>query len=163
VPATTELDGLDKRILDFLQEDGRLSYRQIAGVLGVSVSTVSERVRKMHEGGLIKKFTVLLDPEELGLDCSITVLIKIKPGYDPARVGEKIAEIEKTCYVYQITGEFQLLVISRTNVKKDARELLGKIAKIKGVESINSSWILHTIKESQIKVMCLEEEGHGRP
>jgi Lrp/AsnC family transcriptional regulator for asnA, asnC and gidA len=152
------LDELDKRILDFLQEDSRLSYRQIAGVLGVSVSTVSERVRRMHEGGLIKKFTVLLDPEDLGLDCSISVLIKVKPGFEPARVGGQIANIEKTCYVYQITGEFHLLVISRTNKKKEARALLDRITKIKGVESINSSWILHTIKESPIKVMCLEEK-----
>jgi len=157
MPAITKLDELDKRILDFLQEDSRLSYRQIAGVLGVSVSTVSERVRKMHESGLIRKFTVLLDPEELGLDCSISVLIKVKPGFEPSRVGERIAQIEKTCYVYQITGEFNLLVISRTNKKKDAGALLDRITKIKGVESVNSSWILQTIKESPIKVMCLEE------
>lgn len=152
-----KMDELDKRILDFLQEDSRLSYRQIAGVLGVSVSTVSERVRKMQEKGLIRKFTVLLDPEELGLDCSLAFFIKVKPGYDPAGVGEKVAEIEKTCYVYQVTGEFQLLVISRSNLKEDARTLLNKLAKIKGVESVNSSWILRTIKESPIKVTCLEE------
>lgn len=156
--SATKLDELDKRILDFLQEDSRLSYRQIAGVLGVSVSTVSERVRKMHEGGLIKKFTVLLDPEELGLDCSVSVLVKVKPGFEPGKVGERIANIEKTCYVYQITGEFNLLVISRTNRKEDARALLEKVNKVKGVESLNSSWILHTIKESPLKMMCLENE-----
>lgn len=156
--AAAKLDGLDRRILDFLQEDSRLSYRQIAGVLGVSVSTVSERVKKMQEGGLIKKFTVLLDPEELGLDCSVSVLVKVKHGVEPGKVGERIANMEKTCYVYQITGEFNLLVISRTNRKEDARALLEKINKVRGVESVNSSWILHTIKESPLKVMCLENE-----
>jgi Lrp/AsnC family transcriptional regulator for asnA, asnC and gidA len=156
-----KLDELDRRILDFLQEDGRLSYRQIAGVLGVSVSTVSERVRKMYEGGVIKRFTVLLDPEELGLDCSVALLIKVSPGYDPAEVGERIAIISKTCYVYQITGEFHILVISRTNVKKEAQELLKRITKVKGVESINSSWILQTIKESPLKVMSLGGKIHG--
>jgi Lrp/AsnC family transcriptional regulator for asnA, asnC and gidA len=130
-------------------------------VLGVSVSTVSDRVRKMYEGGVIKRFTVLLDPEELGMDCSVALLIKVSPGYDPTEVGDRIAKIGRTCYVYQITGEFHILVISRTNVKKEARDLLKKITKVEGVESINSSWILHTIKESPIKVMSLGEKTHG--
>lgn len=156
-----KLDELDKKILNFLQEDGRLSYRQIAGVLGVSVSTVSERVRKMYEGGVIRRFTVLLDPEELGMDCSVALLIKVSPGYDPTEVGDRIAKIDRTCYVYQITGEFHILVISRTNVKKEARDLLRKITKVEGVETINSSWILQTIKESPIKVMSLGDKAHG--
>ncbi len=161
VTAFEELDELDKKILNFLQEDGRLSFRQIAGVLGVSVSTVSERVRKMYEGGVIKRFTVLLDPEELGMDCSVALLVKVSPGHDPAEVGRRIARIDKTCYVYQITGEFQILIISRTNVKKEAKELLRKVVKVKGVETVNSSWILQTIKESPIKVMSLGEDSDG--
>lgn len=152
------LDRKDRKILDLLQQDSRLSYRQIAGLLEVSVSTVSERVRKMQESRVIKGFTVLLDSDELGLDCSITALVKVLPRYDPAGVGSKIAGMEKTCFVYQVTGEFHLLVIIRTGAKHSARELLERIGKIRGVESVNSSWILQTLKESPIKIACLEED-----
>lgn len=148
------LDALDKRILRLLQEDSRLSYRKMAEIIGVSVSTVSERVNRMLKGGIIKGFTVLYDPEDMGLDSSIAVFVRVKPGVDAQRVGEEISQLSRVCYVYNITGEFAIFAIARFSSKGEANTLLNEISAISGVESINSAWILNTIKESARKIQC---------
>lgn len=60
------LDELDRRLLELLQGDGRLSYRALAEVVGVSVPTVSARIKRMEDLGIILGYSVKLDPARFG-------------------------------------------------------------------------------------------------
>ena len=71
-----EIDALNKHILGVLLDDSRLSYRQIAKKVGVSVATVMHRVNNLKKQDIIKKYTANLDYEKLGYDI---VLLDITP------------------------------------------------------------------------------------
>ena len=60
------LDDTDRRILSVLQRDARASMRRISEEAGVSLGTVSNRVRRLEESGVIRGYTVMLDPEKAG-------------------------------------------------------------------------------------------------
>ena len=63
------MDEIDKRILRVLEADARTSLRKIAEEVGVALGTVSNRVRRMESLGIIRGYTVLLDPDKAGWGC----------------------------------------------------------------------------------------------
>jgi len=73
---TVKIDALDRNILNQLQEDASLSLDEIARKVGSSKTPVWNRIRKLKAAGVIKRQTVLLDPEALGLDACFFVLVR---------------------------------------------------------------------------------------
>ena len=73
---TVRIDALDRNILTHLQEDASLSLDEIARKVGSSKTPVWNRIRKLKAAGVIKRQTVLLDPEALGLDACFFVLVR---------------------------------------------------------------------------------------
>lgn len=72
-----ELDDLDHKILKFLQEDSRMPFTNIAKKLNVPDTTVHFRVRKLKEIGVIKKFSIIVPPESIGLNVIAWVTLKV--------------------------------------------------------------------------------------
>jgi DNA-binding Lrp family transcriptional regulator len=106
------LDGTDVRILKVLQENGRLSFRQIAERVGVSVPTVSSKIANMENTGVIRGYTALLDPEKLGEICVI-ITIKAKPS-ELRPLGERLKQSEHVRQVYLTSNSRVLLLCSFT-------------------------------------------------
>ena len=106
------MDDLDKKILRELQRDSRSSFTKIAQNIGVSTATVSERVKRLTEKGIICGYTAVLNTSELGMVTLITK-IKIKPGYSVDEIGKEIAKLDESCCIHHVTGDFDLLVISK--------------------------------------------------
>ena len=73
------IDEVDRKILNRLLDNSRVSYRKIAEEIGVSEATVFLRVKKLLEKGVIKRFTVELSPERIGKGLTAFVLIKAEP------------------------------------------------------------------------------------
>ncbi|MFQ5560584.1 MAG: Lrp/AsnC family transcriptional regulator [Nitrospinota bacterium] len=114
------VDDLDKKILDVLQRNSRLSSRKIATLLNVSPSTVGERIKTLQDKGIIRRFTIQVDPEGLGLECSLLIQLKTAPGRDIAEVSKAVSEIKEICYIYQVTGGFNLVLVSRASNREKA-------------------------------------------
>ncbi len=150
-----KIDELDKEILGVLEGNSRLSLRKIAELLEVSPSTVGERVDALIKNGVIKRFTVQIDPDELGLNCSLLVLLKVDPCIDVKKISKDLTKIPAVCYVYRITGEFNFMLLSRASDREKATDILNKISRIKGITAVNSSWILRTVKETPFHRICL--------
>jgi Lrp/AsnC family transcriptional regulator for asnA, asnC and gidA len=148
------MDELDMEILRTLQENSRLSYRKVAQILGISTSTVSQRISNLIEKGVIKSFTIELDSKKVGVPYSFVVHIKVSPGSNPIDVGRDISKLEEICYVYRIMGEFDLLVVGKSTSQEEAAEILNEITKIAGVAQANPSWILSIIKENHKLKLC---------
>ncbi|KUJ99636.1 MAG: Transcription regulator, Lrp/AsnC family, partial [Thermococcales archaeon 44_46] len=81
------VDELDRKIISILQEDARLSYREIAKKVGVAVGTVYNRIKRLEEEGIIRGFVPKLDYAKLGYD--LTAIIGVKAQ------GKRIIEIER--------------------------------------------------------------------
>ncbi len=146
-----KLDGLDRNIMNALIEDSRLSYRQIAKKLGVSVATVMHRVNILEKEKIIKRNTSILDYEKLGYDIEVLIDIRIAKG-KLMEVERKIAVDPNVFAVYDTTGDFDAVILARFHNRRKMDSFLKKIQTYDFVERTNTKLVLSTIKESQIKV-----------
>ncbi|MGD2082513.1 MAG: Lrp/AsnC family transcriptional regulator [Chromatiales bacterium] len=143
------LDRYDRRILEVLQDDGRISNQDLADRIGLSPSPCLRRVRALEESGLITGYRALVDAGRLGL--SLMALIHISMDrHTPERFERFDATVRTLPEVLEcllITGQdadYQLKVIVRD---MDAYQdlLLNKITRIEGVSGVHSSFVLRRV------------------
>ena len=141
------IDETARRILSVLQRDARTSMRKISEEVGVSLGTVSNRVRRLEKIGVIRGYTVLLDPEKVGWDLNIVVGLRIQKGR-LIEIQEKIAEDPRVYGVYDVTGDFDSMVVARARDRSDLDELSKNVMSIDGIERSVTHLVLNTVKES---------------
>lgn len=97
------VDDLDKSILNVLKADARLSFAEIGRKIHLSASAVRERILKMEDTGLIKKYSIAIDYAQLGYDLEAIILVKVFHGKLQAflKLVPTLSEIKKA---YRITG-----------------------------------------------------------
>lgn len=98
------LDDVDQRILSVLLRDSRISLKDLARNVGLSSPSVSERLRRLEERGVIRAFTVEIDPQALGYPLQAIVRIRPLPGRSPV-VRKLIEEIPEICECDKVTGD----------------------------------------------------------
>lgn len=141
-----ELDRHDRRILEVLQENGRISNQELADRIGLSPSPCLRRVKALEERGVIVAYRALLASRALGLTLTALVFISMDR-HTPDRFANfeaRIVELPEVLECLLITGQaadYQLKVIVRD---MDAYQdlLLNKITRIDGVTGVHSSFVL---------------------
>jgi len=146
-PGDCMLDETDRRILSVLQRDARTSMRKISEEVGVSLGTVSNRVRKLEGAGVIRGYTVLLDPEKIGWDLNVVIGLRIQKGR-LIEIQEKIAKDPRVYGVYDVTGDFDSMVVARARDRSDLDGLSKNVMSVDGVERSVTHLVLNTVKES---------------
>jgi len=141
-----EVDELDLKIIRMLQEDGRLSFTDIAGKLKLSESTIRKRVQALQKKGVIKKFTIEIDPAKIGINTVAIVGVDVDPT-ELLEAAQRLCEIKEIRSVATSTGDHMIMTETWT---KDGRELTKliseKIGKIEGVKKICPAIILEKLK-----------------
>ena len=144
-----DLDRYDRRILEVLQEEGRISNQELAERIGLSPSPCLRRVRTLEEGGLITGYRAVLDARRLGL--SLLALIHISMDrHTPERFAafeERVRALPEVLECLLITGQdadYQLKVIVRDMDAYQAL-LLDKITRIEGVSGVHSSFVMRRV------------------
>jgi Lrp/AsnC family leucine-responsive transcriptional regulator len=145
-----KLDAIDLKILAELQESGRESASNIAENIKVSVPTITERMRKLQESGVIVGFQAILNPSDLGLDVSaiITVISGSSQYYKEVTI-----EAKKTSEVVQYfstTGNGSHTLLVTTKNSNTLEELLRKIQSWPGVTRTETQIILSSYKDGII-------------
>jgi Lrp/AsnC family transcriptional regulator for asnA, asnC and gidA len=140
------LDEIDKKIIKVLQDDARTSLRKISELVKVSLGTVSNRVKKMEENGVIKGYSVILDPDQIGWELNVVIGLRIQKGR-LIEIQEKIAKDSRVHGVYDVTGDFDSMVIARAKNRKDLDDLSKNVLSIDGVERSITHLVLNTVKE----------------
>ena len=144
---TTELDDLDRKILELLAEDSRMSYREISKHLGTSHANVSHRIRRLEEDGVIRGYSVVVDPEAMNL-YPLCIRVSAGPGADPEEIGKTISKLEDAHVVLRVSGDCELLALGMSRDRHDAINLLSQISRIPGVEKAESHVVLESMKLS---------------
>ena len=142
-----ELDELDRRILALLSHDSRLSYREVAKQIGVSHANVSGRIRRLEDAGVIKGYTVILDPEIMNL-YPLCLRISAGPRADLSEIGSEVAKIDEVYVVLRVSGDCELLALTMSEDRHEALKVLSEISCIAGVEKAESHVVLESIKLS---------------
>ena len=140
------LDEIDKKIIKVLEDDARTSLRKISELVKVSLGTVSNRVKKMEKNGVIKGYSVILDPDQIGWELNVVIGLRIQKGR-LIEIQEKIAKDSRVHGVYDVTGDFDSMVIARAKNRKDLDDLSKNVLSIYGVERSITHLVLNTVKE----------------
>ena len=140
------LDEIDKKIIRVLEDDARTSLRKISELVKVSLGTVSNRVKKMEKNGVIKGYSVILDPDQIGWELNVVIGLRIQKGR-LIEIQEKIAKDSRVHGVYDVTGDFDSMVIARAKNRKDLDDLSKNVLSIDGVERSITHLVLNTVKE----------------
>ncbi len=143
------IDKTDLQILLALQEDGRMSNKEIAARVNLAPSATSERLKKLNDRGLIRKIEARLDSGALGygLVAFIHVRTDELPGTGDA--GTELAQIPEALEVYNVAGEDCYLVKVRTKDTESLSLILrDKIGAIESVTSTRTTIVMQSFKET---------------
>lgn len=140
------LDGYDRRILEALQEDGRLSNQDLADRIGLSPSPCLRRVRRLEEAGLIGAYRALLNARALGLNLMAFIQISMDR-HTPERFENferHIGDYPEVLECHLITGQSAdyLLKVIVADMDGFQALLLNKITRIDGVTGVHSSFVM---------------------
>jgi len=123
----TTLDDIDRKILGLLQRDARMTNSAIAAEVGMTASSVFERIRKLEQRGVIKGYTVTLDPAALGkvLTAFIRVTVEEDESYEAGV--EAVGADPDVLECYHVAGEDCLIIKTRVADPAELERLLKRI------------------------------------
>ncbi|MEB3780237.1 MAG: Lrp/AsnC family transcriptional regulator [Desulfurococcales archaeon] len=135
------LDSKDLRLLDILKLDGRAPYSRLAAELNISESAVRKRIARLKKLGIIKRFTV---EYEIPGEATAIILVKTQPPTPTPEVSRAIIRYRHVDKVYEITGEYDILVVVRASSILDINNIIDYIRSIKGVVGTQTSIVLRS-------------------
>ncbi len=148
------LDSLDWNILQALQENAKQTYTEIGRRFGVAHSTVYDRIRRMEENGVIKKYTTVVDLEKIGVKYITAIMTVFTDPKESENVAKKLSEAKEVLEVSTSLSE-ELLIIAKV-VAKDQDKLHSfiaqKVAPLPGVLRIRTSIITRKYKEEEFLI-----------
>lgn len=142
-----ELDAIDRKLLNLLQEDSKVPYAKLAKRLGISSSGVHKRVKRLVDEGAIKRFVAVIDSQISGKKLKAFIGISTSPG----TCREVIAQLSKrpeVLEIYEVAGEHDLFVKIITDDTLKLNEILHEMDSIPGVSSSRTLIVLKTEKET---------------
>lgn len=142
------LDEVDLSILRALNANARKSYRDIAKELGIALTTVSNHVRRLEEAGVIRAYVPWCEPQKLGLELTVIVGVKIHPG-KLLDVQQRIARSPRVFAVYDVTGEWDSVVLARFRDRQELNDFIKEVGEIPHVERTTTQLVLNSVKEEK--------------
>jgi Lrp/AsnC family leucine-responsive transcriptional regulator len=125
--STSELEGTDRKILELLANDGRMSFTDLGKATGLSTSAVHQRVKRLESRGLIQGYGATIDHEQLGLP--LTAFISIRP-IDPSQPDdspERVRAIPEIESCWSVAGDESYILKVRVATPTDLEHLLARI------------------------------------
>jgi DNA-binding Lrp family transcriptional regulator len=150
---TIKLDQIDRKILQILQSNSKITNAKLAQDVGLSPAPTLERVKKLETLGIVKNYHAVLDLSKVGLGVQTFIQVFLhshKKSVLDAFV-EKINKIENVVECHHITGscDFLLKVIA-TDINSYQKLLLEQISEIEEISNMQSMVILSTEKDSKV-------------
>lgn len=147
------LDGIDRKILDELQKNGRISIVDLAKRVNLSKTPCSERVRRLEKSGVISQYRAVIDPELVDMKHVTIVHISLTQTSDNSldQFNLAVQNIPEVQSCLMIAGQFDYMLKVRTHDITHFREVLGEqIGKLPGVMQTHSFAVMETVKENDL-------------
>jgi len=144
-----KLDDIDRKILDLLQKDARISNKALALEVGLSVSPTYERVKRLEREGYIRGYKAICDPKKLGLPLLSFCQVSLKEHSEEliSRFQKQVQEIEEIVSCYHIAGDHDYLLEIRTQSMEAYQDfIIKKLARIPNVTNVSSSFVMGEVK-----------------
>lgn len=116
------MDDLDREILNVLRRDARTPYTEIADAVGTSEGTVRNRVERMGNEGVIERFTVATSTGNVKAMIEVGVAVDV----DTTKISEEMAEWDEVDFVWQVSGEEDMVLVVDAADTRGVNELITK-------------------------------------
>lgn len=143
------IDEIDAKILHLLQTNGRMKRNRIAEEVNLSVPSVSDRMRKLEERGVLEGYVAVVTPDRLHIDIAAFVRVMVDGSQNYAGVVERAQAMNDVQEVHSITGGGSHILKIRTRNTASLERLLSAIQSWPGVHGTTTSIVLSTFKETR--------------
>ncbi len=143
------LDDIDITILNHLQENGRAQRNSIAELVGLSVPSVSERMKKLEERGLIKGYNAILDSRKFHFDITAFIFVQVDGSENYSNFVKLSTKEPEVLECHSITGDGSHFLKVRTKNTASFESLLSRIQAWEGVSKTRSNLVLSSFKETR--------------
>jgi DNA-binding Lrp family transcriptional regulator len=135
------MDETDKEILRILKGDGRAGYSDIGKQIGLSEGAVRKRIKTLTDSGVIRRFTVKVGVAE---GAEAITLLATNPSYPTQDVSNKVREIPGVDTLYEVTGEYDIVVVISGMSVAEVNECIEKIRRVEGIMKTNTMIVLRS-------------------
>lgn len=153
-----EIDSLDIKILNYLQQDARMPFLEMARKLLVSGGTIHQRVEKLKEAKIITGSTIQLDQRKLGFAVTVLLGIHLKNAKDVEKVIQHLDNIEEVVEAYYTTGNYALIVkVLVRDIDHFHQFLIKKLQSIQEIQSTESFISLKQVIKKDLPLGMTED------
>ncbi|WP_232703022.1 HTH-type transcriptional regulator Lrp [Halobacterium wangiae] len=150
-------ENLDARLVNELLGDGRASLRSLGEDLGVSVTTVSNHLQTLEEGGVIQGYTPIVNYDELGYDVTAILQLKVEGGALPDITG-RLRGHKQMVSVYEVTGDYDVVAVGKFKDTDDMNALIKELLADADIKESNTSVVLNAAAENEQFELDIDEE-----
>ncbi len=144
------LDDLDIKILNTLQRSGRTKRNELAEEVGLSIPSVSERLHKLEDKGILEGYYARLNKKAFGYDITAYIAINMESSKYYKGFITKVEKIPQILECYSILGEGSHLLKAVVKNTESLEKLLGDVQSWPGVVSTKTTYVLSVIKETNV-------------
>ena len=142
----SEIDKVDLQILRILQEDCHQSFRKLGEKIHISSIMVATRIKNLEDKGLIKGYTVILDPVKLDYDLTAVIFVQTEGGYLKDLENE-LSQMANVIAIYEITGDFDVVAVVKLKDRDSLNSLLKNLLVTPHIKKTMTDITLNVVKE----------------
>jgi Lrp/AsnC family leucine-responsive transcriptional regulator len=140
------MDQIDRRIIEMLRADGRMSFRDLADKVGLGANTVADRVRRLTESGVIEGFEARVDLAALGLGVEAIIDVKLRPGVAAPQFEAAVMNIAGIIELTLMTGAFDYMVRVACRDQTHLMQIIEQLRASSGAQDTQSRVILRSTR-----------------
>jgi DNA-binding Lrp family transcriptional regulator len=142
------IDDLALKIVRALNQNARKSYREVAKEVGTSATAVINKVRRLEESGAIKGYIPIVDPGHFGIELVAIIALRISKG-KLLETQQRISSDRRVAAVYDITGEWDSLVIGYFKGRDDLNDFIKGVLSLPFIDRTVTHLVLNIVKDEK--------------
>lgn len=145
------LDSIDRQILALLQENAKLTNKEIAAQLGLTTTPIYERIKRLEKRGYIKKYVALVDRRKVGMGLMAFLSVSLKEHSKKAllKFEQEIVKFPKVLECYHIAGQYDFILKIMVEDMQDYHNFtFNRLATMDNIGHVQSDFVMNDIKRS---------------
>ncbi|WP_179816255.1 Lrp/AsnC family transcriptional regulator [Allostreptomyces psammosilenae] len=153
------MDAVDRQLIQALRQNGRASYAELGRLVGLSGPSVTDRINRLEQAGVITGYRAIVAPASLGLGVTALIGLQLSDAADHEDVGERLRELDEVEDCWFIAGEDSYMLKVRVSDVDDLELAVRRLSRIEGVARTRTTVVLSTKWENRVgPVPGLDEE-----
>ena len=151
------MDAVDRKLIDALRANGRATYAELGRLVGLSGPSVTDRINRLEQAGLITGYHARVNSAGLGLGVTALIGVVLSDAADPDAVTARLHDLPEIEDLWFVAGDEAFLMKIRTSDMDALEKLLGRLIRIRGVARTRTTIVLSTRWED--RAVALPEAG----